>query len=45
MMSRNEFKHLMKDCVTMGHGLKSPFCVIGYAKPILTDFQEFSGLF
>jgi hypothetical protein len=35
----------MKDCVTMGHGPESPVCLIGYAKPILTDSQEFSGLF
>jgi hypothetical protein len=26
MMSRNNFKHLMKDCVTMAHSPKSPFC-------------------
>jgi len=30
-MSRNKFKHLMKDCVTMGHSPKSPFCLMGYA--------------
>jgi len=30
MMSRNKFKHLMKDCVTMGHSPKSPFCLMGY---------------
>jgi len=30
MMSRNQFEHLMKDCVTMGHSPKSPFCLIGY---------------
>jgi len=45
MMSRNEFEHLMKDCVTMGHGPESPVCLESYAKPILTDSQEFSGLF
>jgi hypothetical protein len=33
MRSRNKFKHLRKDCVTIGHGLKSLFCLIGYAKP------------
>jgi len=31
MMSRNKFKHLMKNCVTMGHGPKSPFCLVSYA--------------
>jgi len=31
MMSRNKFKHLMKDCVTLGHGPDSPGCVIGYS--------------
>lgn len=30
MMSRNKFKHLMKDCVTMGHSPKSPFCLVSY---------------
>lgn len=45
MMSRNQFEHVMKDCVTMGHGPESPVCLIGYAKPILTDSREFSGLF
>jgi hypothetical protein len=45
MMSRNQFEHLMKDCVTMGHGPESPVCLVGYVKPILTDSQEFSGLF
>jgi hypothetical protein len=30
-MSRNKFKHLMKDCVTMGHSPKSPFCLMSYA--------------
>jgi len=29
-MSRNQFEHLMKYCVTMGHGPKSPFCLMGY---------------
>jgi hypothetical protein len=29
-MSRNQFEHLMKDCVTMGHSQKSPFCLMGY---------------
>jgi hypothetical protein len=45
MMSRNKFKHLMKDCVTMGHSPQSPFCLVSYAKPILTDSQEISGFF
>jgi len=31
MMSRNKFKHLMKDCVTMGHGPDSPVYLIGYS--------------
>jgi hypothetical protein len=31
MMSRNKFKHLMKDCVTMGHGPDSSACLIGYS--------------
>jgi hypothetical protein len=30
-MSRNQFEHLMKDCVTMGHSPKSPFCLVSYA--------------
>lgn len=30
MMSRNKFKHLMKDCVTMGHSPNSPFCLVSY---------------
>jgi hypothetical protein len=30
MMSRNQFKHLMKDCVTMGHGPESPVCLVSY---------------
>ena len=30
MMSRNKFKHLMKDCVTMGHSPNSPFCLMRY---------------
>ena len=30
MMSRNQFEHVMKDCVTMGHGPDSPVCLIGY---------------
>jgi hypothetical protein len=30
MMSRNKLKHLMKDCVTMGHSQKSPFCLVSY---------------
>jgi hypothetical protein len=29
MMSRNQSEHVMKDCVTMSHGLKSPVCFIG----------------
>jgi hypothetical protein len=29
----------------MGHGPESPVCLMSYAKPILTDSQEFSGLF
>jgi len=29
MMSWNQFEPGMKDCVTMGHGLKSPVCLIG----------------
>jgi hypothetical protein len=29
MMSRNQFEHVMKDCVTMGHGPESPVCLIG----------------
>jgi hypothetical protein len=41
MMSRNQFEHLMKDCVTMGHGPESPVCLIGYAKPILTDSKAY----
>lgn len=45
MMSRNQFEHLMKDCVTMRHGPESPVCLVSYDKPILTDSQEFSGLF
>jgi hypothetical protein len=28
MMSRNQFEHVMKDCVTMSHGLKSPVCLM-----------------
>jgi len=30
MMSRNKFKPLMQDCVTMGHSPQSPFCLMGY---------------
>jgi hypothetical protein len=30
MMSRNQFEHVMKDCVTMGHGPDSPVYLIGY---------------
>jgi hypothetical protein len=45
MMSRNQFEHLLKYCVTMDHCHESPVYLIGYGKPILTDSQEFSGLF
>jgi hypothetical protein len=45
MMSRNHFEHVTKDCDTMGYSPESPVCLIGYAKPSLTDSQEFSGLF
>ena len=30
MMSRNQFEHVMKYCVTMAHGPESPGCLIGY---------------
>jgi hypothetical protein len=30
MMSRNQFEHLLKDCVTMGHSPNFPVCLIGY---------------
>jgi hypothetical protein len=29
-MSRNQFEHLMKYCVTMGHGPESPVCLVSY---------------
>jgi hypothetical protein len=29
-MSRNKFKHLLKDCFTMGHSPKTLFCLIVY---------------
>jgi hypothetical protein len=44
MMFRNQFKHLLKYCVAMGHGQESHVCSIGYSKPILTDSEEFWGL-
>jgi hypothetical protein len=45
MRPRNQFEQRLKYCVTMGHCQKSPVYLIGYGKPILTDSQEFSGLF
>ena len=45
MMSRNKFKHLMKDCVTMGHSPKSPFCLMSYGLTHSNRFREFSDFF
>ena len=45
MMSRNKFKHLMKDCVTMGHSPKSPFCLMSYGLTHSNRFREVSDFF
>ena len=45
MMSRNKFKHLMKDCVRMGQSPKSPFCLMSYAQTHSNRFREISGSF
>jgi hypothetical protein len=42
MMSRNKFKHLMKNCVTVGHSPKSPFCLVSYMQTHSNRFREIS---
>jgi hypothetical protein len=44
-MSRNKFKHRMKEGVTMGLSLKSPFCFMCYGLNPANGFQEFSDFF
>jgi hypothetical protein len=45
MMSRNKFKHLLKDCVTMGHSRNSPCCLMCYLLTHSNRFREFSDFF
>jgi hypothetical protein len=42
MMSRNKFTHLVKDYVTMGLRLESPFCLMSYGLSHANRFREFS---
>jgi hypothetical protein len=41
----NKVKHLLKDCVTMGHSPNSPFCVMSYTQTYSNRSREFSDFF
>ena len=45
MMSGNKFKHLLKNCVTMGHNPNSFFCLMNYGQTHSNRFREFSDFF